>query len=54
MASFLPTRYPEESSRGSVPPIMTVGSFSAAMRIWVHMDVVVVFPWVPAIQMEFS
>ena len=35
---------------GSVPPIITVGSASAAMKMWVHMEVVVVFPWVPATQ----
>ena len=33
-----------------VPPIITVGSRSAAMRMWVHMEVVVVFPWVPEMQ----
>ena len=32
---------------GSVPPIITVGSFWAAMKIWVAMEVVVVLPWVP-------
>ena len=41
-----PTRCPA-LSRGRVPPIITVGSLSAAMSIWVHMEVVVVLPWVP-------
>ena len=30
-----------------MPPIITVGSASAAMKMWVHMEVVVVLPWVP-------
>ena len=46
MVSPLPTRVPWPNS-GSVPPIMTVGSFWAAMKIWVAMEVVVVLPWVP-------
>ena len=37
-----------------VPPIMTVGSAWAAMKMWVVMAVVVVLPWVPAMQMAFS
>ena len=43
MVSPLPTRYPEWR-RGSVPPIITVGSASAAIKISVHMEVVVVLP----------
>ena len=46
MVSPLPTRWPAPS-RGRVPPIMTVGSSPAAMMMWVHMEVVVVLPWVP-------
>ena len=30
-----------------MPPIITVGSCSAAIKMWVHMEVVVVLPWVP-------
>ena len=48
-----PTRWPA-FSRGSVPPIMTVGSFSAAIRMCVHMDVVVVLPWVPEMHRAFA
>ena len=44
-----PTRWPALRS-GSVPPIMTVGSLSAAIMMWVHMEVVVVLPWVPQMQ----
>ena len=32
---------------GRVPPIITVGSAWAAMKMWVAIEVVVVFPWVP-------
>ena len=32
----------------SIPPTEMVGSFRASIRISVSMDVVVVFPWVPA------
>ena len=39
-------------SMGRVPPIMTVGSIWAAIRMCVHMEVVVVLPWVPEMQME--
>ena len=46
MVSPCPTRWPAPS-RGRVPPIITVGSRPAAMAMWVHMEVVVVFPWVP-------
>ena len=52
MVSPWPTRWPA-FSMGRVPPIMTVGSFSAAIRIWVHMEVLVVFPWVPAMHRAF-
>ena len=31
-----------------IPPTEMVGSFSPASRIWESMEVVVVFPWVPA------
>ena len=47
-----PTRWPECSS-GSVPPIMTVGSRSAAILMCVHIEVVVVLPWVPAMHSAF-
>ena len=47
-----PTRWPEPR-RGRVPPIMTVGSIPAAMMIWVHMEVVVVLPWVPEMHRAF-
>ena len=39
---------------GSVPPIITVGSAWAAMKMWVVMAVVVVLPWVPAMHTAFS
>ena len=48
----LPTRWQAFSS-GSVPPIMTVGSFSAAIMMCVHMDVVVVLPCVPEMHSAF-
>ena len=32
---------------------MTVGSAPAAMAMWVHMEVVVVLPWVPAMHRAF-
>ena len=35
-----------------IPPTEMVGSAFAARRIWLIMDVVVVFPWVPATAME--
>ena len=52
MVSPRPTRWPA-SSRGRVPPIITVGSAWAAMKMWVHMEVVVVLPWVPEMQRAF-
>ena len=53
MVSPPPTRCPACSS-GRVPPIITVGSRSAAMSMCVHMLVVVVLPWVPAMHSAFS
>ena len=41
------------ANRGRVPPIITVGSIRAAMMMWVHMEVVVVLPWVPAMHRAF-
>ena len=35
-----------------IPPTVIVGSVSASRRIWLIMDVVVVFPWVPATAMD--
>ena len=52
MVSPAPTLWPAPS-RGRVPPIITVGSSPAAMMIWVHMEVVVVLPWVPEIHRAF-
>ena len=52
MVSPFPTRWPAPSA-GRVPPIITVGSRWAARKIWVHMEVVVVFPWVPATHRAF-
>ena len=52
MVSPCPTRW-EAWIRGSVPPIITVGSRCASMKIWVIMEVVVVLPWVPEMQMAF-
>ena len=39
---------------GRVPPIITVGSAWASMKMWVAMEVVVVLPWVPAMHRAFS
>ena len=36
-----------------MPPIITVGSAWAAMKMWVVMEVVVVLPWVPAMHTAF-
>ena len=36
---------------GRIPPTEMVGSRSPASRIWESMEVVVVFPWVPATAM---
>ena len=52
MVSPWPMRWPA-FRRGSVPPIMMVGSSSAFIRTWVIMEVVVVFPWVPATHTAF-
>ena len=52
MVSPFPTRCPAPRA-GRVPPIITVGSRWAARKIWVHMEVVVVFPWVPATHRAF-
>ena len=52
MVSPLPTRWPAPSM-GRVPPIMTVGSRRAARKIWVHILVVVVLPWVPEMHRAF-
>ena len=49
----LPTRWPVPKM-GRVPPIITVGSMRAAMAMWVHMEVVVVLPWVPEMHRAFS
>ena len=46
MVSPWPTRCPAPRM-GKVPPIITEGSFPAARKMWVHMEVVVVLPWVP-------
>ena len=48
-----PTRWPVPKM-GRVPPIITVGSTRAAMAMWVHMEVVVVLPWVPEMHRAFS
>ena len=53
MVSPCPTRCPAPRA-GSVPPIITVGSRWAAKKMWVHMEVVVVLPWVPATHRAFS
>ena len=37
-----------------MPPTVMVGSALAAKRIWLIMEVVVVFPCVPAMAIEFS
>ncbi len=47
MVSPVPPCFAAEG--GQRPPIITVGS-RWARKIWVHMEVVVVFPWVPATQ----
>ena len=52
IVSPLPTRWPAPSS-GKKPPIMTVGSLPACMKMCVSMDVVVVLPCVPATQMAW-
>ena len=52
MVSPAPTLCPAFKS-GRVPPIMTVGSFSAAMSMCVHIEVVVVLPWVPEMHRAF-
>ena len=48
-----PTRWPVPRI-GRVPPIITVGSIRAAMAMWVHIEVVDVFPWVPEMHRAFS
>ena len=45
IVSPFPMRYRISAAAGS--PYHHRGSFSAAMRIWVTMEVVVVFPWFP-------
>ena len=52
MVSPWPTRCPA-FNRGRVPPIITVGSSWAAMKMWVQMEVVVVLPWVPEMHRAF-
>ena len=46
-----PTRmFPPMESK--IPPTETVGSVPAPNSIWVTMEVVVVFPWVPEMAMD--
>ena len=52
MVSPWPTRWPAPRM-GRKPPIITEGSRPAARKMWVHMEVVVVLPWVPATHRAF-
>ena len=46
MVSLWPTRE-LAPKRGSLPPMMALGSRPPSRKIWVSMAVVVVLPWVP-------